>query len=86
MADDESNLPGGSFGYGDLSGMQEFDEGEVENATHTDLLFLLRFLSIWGAEPNKIIVEATTAISLRATSILHCGFTRKNEWFPKYVF
>ena len=32
MADDELNLPGGSFGYGDLSGMQEFDEGEVENA------------------------------------------------------
>ena len=32
MADEEFNLPGGSFGYGDLSGMEEFDEGEVENA------------------------------------------------------
>ena len=29
MADEELNLPGGSFGYGDLSGMEEFDE---ENA------------------------------------------------------
>ena len=32
MVDEELNLPGGSFGYGDLPGMEEFDEGEVENA------------------------------------------------------
>ena len=97
MADEELNLPG-PFGYGDLSGMSQmsqFDEDGLPNSNEEERGTVpeptnTRVTQIPPKKRERKAKEKEAAFpwkdELRATSILHCGCTRKIEWFKTMCF